>query len=197
MEPGDPARLATALGAAWSDDALHAQLVEAALERRATMRSWTDVAWDTRPPGPTSPGRPRSCSAGGEGRVDGPPRRDGAPGAAGYSSSDPRELDPPIGSGFGALPCVMVGLTPFAITWMNVCPAVNVDLLPVLVVEAGRAGHRLLAPLALDRLAAGRDPGDALALELGLQAVLLRAVVERREADDHHHDVLGREPLLR
>ena len=48
VEPGDAARLATALGAAWSDEALHAQLVEAALERRATMRGWTDVAWDTR-----------------------------------------------------------------------------------------------------------------------------------------------------
>ena len=48
MEPGDPARLATALGAAWSDDDLHAQLVEAAMERRATMRTWADVAWDTR-----------------------------------------------------------------------------------------------------------------------------------------------------
>jgi alpha-1,3-rhamnosyl/mannosyltransferase len=48
VEPGDPARLATALGAAWADDELHAQLVAAALERRATMRSWTDVAWDTR-----------------------------------------------------------------------------------------------------------------------------------------------------
>ena len=34
--------------AAWSDDDLHAQLVEAALERRATMRTWSDVAWDTR-----------------------------------------------------------------------------------------------------------------------------------------------------
>jgi glycosyltransferase involved in cell wall biosynthesis len=48
VEPGDPARLATALEAAWTDDALHGQLVEAALERRATMRTWSDVAWDTR-----------------------------------------------------------------------------------------------------------------------------------------------------
>ena len=48
VEPGDPARLATALGAAWADDDLHAQLVEAAMERRATMRTWSDVAWDTR-----------------------------------------------------------------------------------------------------------------------------------------------------
>ena len=48
VEPGDPARLATAIGAAWSDDDLHAQLVEAAMERRATMRTWSDVAWDTR-----------------------------------------------------------------------------------------------------------------------------------------------------
>jgi glycosyltransferase involved in cell wall biosynthesis len=48
VEPGDPARLATALGAAWTDDGLHAQLVAAALERRTTMRTWSDVAWDTR-----------------------------------------------------------------------------------------------------------------------------------------------------
>jgi glycosyltransferase involved in cell wall biosynthesis len=48
VEPGDPARLATALAAAWEDTLLHAQLVQAALERRAGMRSWTDVARDTR-----------------------------------------------------------------------------------------------------------------------------------------------------
>jgi len=48
VDPGDPARLATALGAAWADDDLHAQLVEAAMERRTTMRTWSDVAWDTR-----------------------------------------------------------------------------------------------------------------------------------------------------
>ena len=48
VEPGDPARLATALGAAWTDDDLHAQLVEAALARRSSMRTWADVAWDTR-----------------------------------------------------------------------------------------------------------------------------------------------------
>jgi len=48
VEPGDARRLATALGAAWADDELHAQLVEAAMERRTTMRTWTDVAWETR-----------------------------------------------------------------------------------------------------------------------------------------------------
>jgi glycosyltransferase involved in cell wall biosynthesis len=48
VEPGDPARLATALAAAWSDDDLHAQLVEAALDRRTTLRTWADVAADTR-----------------------------------------------------------------------------------------------------------------------------------------------------
>ena len=48
VEPGDAVRLATALGAAWADDELHAQLVAAALERHATMRTWSDVAWDTR-----------------------------------------------------------------------------------------------------------------------------------------------------
>jgi glycosyltransferase involved in cell wall biosynthesis len=48
VEPGDPSRLATALRAAWTDDDLHAQLVEAAVERGATMRTWADVAADTR-----------------------------------------------------------------------------------------------------------------------------------------------------
>ena len=48
VEPGDPARLATALSAAWTDEGLHAQLVAAAMERHATMRTWSDVAWETR-----------------------------------------------------------------------------------------------------------------------------------------------------
>jgi glycosyltransferase involved in cell wall biosynthesis len=48
VEPGDPARLARAMSAAWTDDELHARLVEEALERRATMRTWADVAADTR-----------------------------------------------------------------------------------------------------------------------------------------------------
>jgi len=48
VEPEDAGRLATALAAAWADDDLHAQLVEAALERRPGMRTWGDVARDTR-----------------------------------------------------------------------------------------------------------------------------------------------------
>ena len=48
VEPGDAARLATALRAAWLDDDLHAQLVAATLELAATRRTWADVAHDTR-----------------------------------------------------------------------------------------------------------------------------------------------------
>jgi glycosyltransferase involved in cell wall biosynthesis len=48
VEPGDAARLATALRAAWLDDELHAQLVAATLDLAATRRTWADVAHDTR-----------------------------------------------------------------------------------------------------------------------------------------------------
>ncbi len=48
VEPGDPARLATALRAASSDDELHAQLVAAAASRPAGARTWADVARETR-----------------------------------------------------------------------------------------------------------------------------------------------------
>jgi glycosyltransferase involved in cell wall biosynthesis len=48
VEPGDPARLATAIRAVWSDDELHAGLVDAARSRPARTRTWTDVARDTR-----------------------------------------------------------------------------------------------------------------------------------------------------
>ena len=48
VEPGDPARLATALRAAWLDDELHAGLAAAALEMSSTHRTWADVAHDTR-----------------------------------------------------------------------------------------------------------------------------------------------------
>ncbi|HEX5828471.1 MAG TPA: glycosyltransferase [Candidatus Limnocylindrales bacterium] len=48
VEPGDAARLATALRAAWTDDELHATLVAAALERAAGARTWADVALETR-----------------------------------------------------------------------------------------------------------------------------------------------------
>jgi glycosyltransferase involved in cell wall biosynthesis len=48
VEPGDPARLATALRAAWSDDELHAQLAAAADARPGNGRTWADVAHETR-----------------------------------------------------------------------------------------------------------------------------------------------------
>jgi glycosyltransferase involved in cell wall biosynthesis len=48
VEPRDPARLATAIRSSWADDALHAGLVEAALERAAAPRTWTEVAHETR-----------------------------------------------------------------------------------------------------------------------------------------------------
>ena len=48
VDPGDAARLATALGAAWSDDDLHAQLAAAAASRPANARTWADVARETR-----------------------------------------------------------------------------------------------------------------------------------------------------
>lgn len=48
VEPGDPARLATALRTAWADDAVHAALVAAVAERPAAARTWADVAADLR-----------------------------------------------------------------------------------------------------------------------------------------------------
>jgi glycosyltransferase involved in cell wall biosynthesis len=49
VEPGDPRRLATALGAIWTDDALHARLRSSALERSGPgRRTWADVARATR-----------------------------------------------------------------------------------------------------------------------------------------------------
>ena len=48
VEPGDAARLATAVRAAWSDDRLHARLAAAAIARSATRRTWADVARETR-----------------------------------------------------------------------------------------------------------------------------------------------------
>jgi len=49
VEPRDPVRLATALAAIWSDEALHASLVEATRPRSGVdRRSWTDVARETR-----------------------------------------------------------------------------------------------------------------------------------------------------
>jgi glycosyltransferase involved in cell wall biosynthesis len=48
VEPGDPARLATAIVAAWSDGEPYPGLVAAARERAATPRTWADVARETR-----------------------------------------------------------------------------------------------------------------------------------------------------
>jgi glycosyltransferase involved in cell wall biosynthesis len=44
VDPGDPARLATALATAWADDAVHARLAQAARERCITPRPWSEVA---------------------------------------------------------------------------------------------------------------------------------------------------------
>jgi glycosyltransferase involved in cell wall biosynthesis len=48
VEPADPRRLAVALRAAWSDDALLDGLRAAAPERPAASRTWADVARETR-----------------------------------------------------------------------------------------------------------------------------------------------------
>ncbi len=48
VEPGDVARFASALRAAWTDDRLHASLVAAALDRGERTRTWADVARETR-----------------------------------------------------------------------------------------------------------------------------------------------------
>lgn len=49
VEPGDPGRLATALAAIWTDDALHTALRADALERAGPgRRTWADVARETR-----------------------------------------------------------------------------------------------------------------------------------------------------
>ncbi len=48
VEPGDAARLATAIRAVWSDDDLHAALVAATRERADGARTWADVARETR-----------------------------------------------------------------------------------------------------------------------------------------------------
>jgi len=48
VDPGDPARLATAIRAAWADDELHASLVAAVRDRPGAGRTWADVARETR-----------------------------------------------------------------------------------------------------------------------------------------------------
>lgn len=48
VEPGDARRLAAALRAAWSDEVLHAGFRAAAAARPAAMRTWGDVAGETR-----------------------------------------------------------------------------------------------------------------------------------------------------
>ena len=48
VDPGDAARLATAIRAAWTDDDLHASMSAAALARPEAIRTWADVAHETR-----------------------------------------------------------------------------------------------------------------------------------------------------
>jgi alpha-1,3-rhamnosyl/mannosyltransferase len=48
VEPRDASRLAEAIQTAWADDRVRSRLVEAAIERRATTRTWGDVAEETR-----------------------------------------------------------------------------------------------------------------------------------------------------
>ena len=49
VEPGDPARLATALATIWTDDVVHGRVAAAAVERaKSDRRTWADVAADTR-----------------------------------------------------------------------------------------------------------------------------------------------------
>jgi glycosyltransferase involved in cell wall biosynthesis len=48
VEPRDVGRLAEALRTAWVDDRIRARLVEAAVARAGTARTWADVALDTR-----------------------------------------------------------------------------------------------------------------------------------------------------
>lgn len=49
VEPGDPARLATALATIWADDVVHGRIAGAARERAKTSRrTWADVAAETR-----------------------------------------------------------------------------------------------------------------------------------------------------
>ena len=48
VDPGDPARLATAVRAAWADDDLYRSLRSAVLERPEAGRTWADVARETR-----------------------------------------------------------------------------------------------------------------------------------------------------
>ena len=48
VDPGDPARLATAMRAAWADDDLHASLAKGALERPDAGRRGADVARERR-----------------------------------------------------------------------------------------------------------------------------------------------------
>ncbi|HEY7523462.1 MAG TPA: glycosyltransferase [Candidatus Limnocylindrales bacterium] len=72
VEPRDPARLAAALAAAWSDDTLHARLVAEARSRALReRRSWADVANETREVyaavGTSAPGRSTTPVTGGGG----------------------------------------------------------------------------------------------------------------------------------
>jgi len=49
VEPGDPARLATALATIWADEVVHGRVAGAARERaKGPRRSWADIAAETR-----------------------------------------------------------------------------------------------------------------------------------------------------
>jgi glycosyltransferase involved in cell wall biosynthesis len=48
VEPGDPARLATAIAAVWADVDPYPGLLAAARERATAHRTWADVARETR-----------------------------------------------------------------------------------------------------------------------------------------------------
>jgi glycosyltransferase involved in cell wall biosynthesis len=48
VEARQPARLAEAIRTAWADERVHGRLVEAALARATSGRTWADVALATR-----------------------------------------------------------------------------------------------------------------------------------------------------
>lgn len=67
VEPGDAGRLAAAIRAAWADERIHAGLLEAVRDRQATgLRTWADVALDTRRAYAEAGIRPRPASGSGD-----------------------------------------------------------------------------------------------------------------------------------
>jgi hypothetical protein len=66
VEPGEAGRLAAAIRAVWADERIHAGLLEAARDRQATgIRTWADVALDTRRAYAEAGIRPRPASGSG------------------------------------------------------------------------------------------------------------------------------------